>query len=292
MVEEGYIEQYQYVIEESLRGSLELGNVVEPLRTAVRYSVFPGGKRVRPALSLLLNSELGGNPAEYSGAAISLELIHCSSLVHDDLPGMDNDDMRRGRPSCHKAFGEATAILVGDFLVSLASRLVMGSSFPAELLLRMTEELMNAYCELCSGQQMDLMIGEGRPSLLDIHRKKTGALFGAVFAMAVSAAGHSRELAGIARSVGVKFGVCFQLLDDYLDVYGTDQQRGRVGSSDKRKGKNTYFSDMPLERAKKELEAARSELEQAFNVFESNATKIPATRDYIERIRSRYEIKQ
>ena len=285
------IKQYQQVIEATLAEKLQSLDLIEPLKSAISYAVFPAGKRVRPLLSTLLAGELGANPVEYIDAAVSLELLHCSSLIHDDLPGMDNDDMRRGRPSCHKAFDEATAILAGDFLVSYAAKLVLQASFSSDLNIRMTDELMNAYCELCAGQQMDIIDGEQRPALYEIHKRKTGALFGAVFSMAVAAAGQKSSVMNRARTVGVQLGVCFQLLDDYMDVYGTDEDRGRSGSSDQRKGKQTFFSGMPLERAREEWEHARKELDRGLDQFELELQEVPLTRAYINQILSRFEIK-
>lgn len=241
------------IIDTQLRRIVESEEVVEPLGAAVRHALFPAGKRVRPLFSLVLASELDVSELEYDPEliavpSIALELIHNSSLIHDDLPAMDDDHMRRGRPSCHAVYGEATAILAGDYLVALAMKVLAQCSLPEAVRLRMVSELSLTYMQLCNGQQRDLTAEEqteDEPSvsqLEETHSLKTGALFRASFMFAALAIGAREKVIKLCAELGLQFGICFQIADDYIDLHGTSAQRGRETSSDVRNDKKTYFS--------------------------------------------------
>lgn len=278
-------------METQLQEQLTLGCSEPTLKAAIGYSLFPGGKRVRPVLSLLFNSELGGDQSVFGAAAASLEYLHCASLIHDDLPALDNDDMRRGRPSCHKACGEASAILAGDMMTSLAVECIRRcEGITHETRSEMTGELMRAYASLCEGQQMDVLEGTKRPPIQEIASRKTGALFGAAMVLGALGAGASEHVVAAARNVGVQFGVCFQLLDDYVDVFGSDAERGREGSSDERKGKKTFFSGRSEEEGREEWQLFLRRLQNDLECLEMGTVEIPMTRMFMNQLLSRVEI--
>lgn len=211
--------------------------LVEPsLREALTYAVFPPGKRIRPMLSLALATDLGLSIGALLPAVAGLELLHCASLMHDDLPAIDNDDMRRGRPSCHKAFGESTALLAGDLAVPLAIHGVCSADLKSGQRAQIANELAVAYVQLCNGQQLDLMTGTARGELTELYAKKTGALFGAACAIAMIAADATPDLVAEARRFGLELGVLFQLQDDAIDHL---PEKGRDSSSDFRNNKDT-----------------------------------------------------
>ena len=151
------------------------------LHEAVNYVIFPGGKRIRPLLAMTLCADLGVDPIRSVDLFTPLELIHVASLIHDDLPALDNDDYRRGRASCHKKFGEPTAILTGDLMVAHALSLLAKSDFSGDSKLRLIAELSSAFVRLCHGQQCDLDGASGL-EILKTQALKTGALFGAAYA--------------------------------------------------------------------------------------------------------------
>lgn len=226
------------------------------LEEAMRYSLLAGGKRIRPVLALATARALGLAPEDFIPLAGALELIHTYSLIHDDLPAMDDDDLRRGRPTCHKAFGENVAILAGDGLYAEAFRLVLSEQRgdPGRLLL--------AVRELATATGVDGMVGgqfldvagsapAGAEGLRRLHELKTGRLIGASVHCVVLLAGE-REPAIIESfsRFASELGVLFQIVDDILDVIGTDERLGKPRGSDERHGKRTYVSEFGLDRAR------------------------------------------
>jgi geranylgeranyl diphosphate synthase type II len=226
----------------------ELGRVLvrldgTPLGDVCRYGVFPGGKRVRPLLALNWCADLGGDPMRILPAAAALELLHCASLIHDDLPALDNDDFRRGRPACHRAYGESQAILAGDALVSLALECAAEVALEGHHALAVVRAVAKAYTDLCSGQALDLEKPPVRSDLGLIHRYKTGALFAACFEIGAIGAGGDARVVAESIALGLSVGLAFQIGDDLLDRHGTDAERGRPGSSGARNGKANFFSE-------------------------------------------------
>jgi geranylgeranyl pyrophosphate synthase len=221
----------------------------ERLHAAMRYSVLGGGKRVRPILLFATARALGLEEERVEGAACALELVHVYSLVHDDLPAMDDDDLRRGRPTCHKAYDEATALLVGDALQSLAFELLARDpSLPAEpaIRVRLVELLAQAIGSLgmAGGQAIDLE-AQGRKLAIgqieEMHALKTGALIRASVMMGAACAPHlephlERALAGFATPIGL----AFQIQDDLLDVLSDTATLGKAAGADRERGKPTY----------------------------------------------------
>jgi geranylgeranyl diphosphate synthase type II len=218
------------------------------LHRAMRYSLFAGGKRLRPILVLASGESLGANTDDLMPAACALEMIHTYSLIHDDLPAMDNDDLRRGLPTCHKAFGEVVAILAGDALLTQAFR-VLSSEAPtrdASRQVRVIREIATAagtVDALLGGQMRDIE-SEGKQiddETLDyIHHSKTGAMIrAAVVTGGIIAGAQERQVEGLA-AYGERIGLAFQIADDILDVSSTREQLGKTPGKDQAAQKATY----------------------------------------------------
>jgi len=220
----------------------------EKLHRAMRYSLFAGGKRLRPALVLASGEAMGAATEDLMPAACAIEMIHTYSLIHDDLPAMDNDDLRRGLPTCHKAFGEATAILAGDALLTLAFRVLAKESAAQdpERRLAVINEIAAAagsFYGMISGQMADIE-SEGKQvdahTIESIHRAKTGALIGASVAVGGIIARASDDEIARLRSYGQMIGLAFQIADDILDVTSTSEQLGKTPGKDQAANKATY----------------------------------------------------
>jgi geranylgeranyl diphosphate synthase type II len=237
------------------------------LEEAMRYSLLAGGKRIRPVLALATAGALGMDPAEVLPLAAAIELIHTYSLIHDDLPAMDDDDLRRGRPTCHRQFGEGVAILAGDGLYAEAFAHVLGEQKgDPRRVLSAVRELATAtgVQGMVGGQYMDI---EGASELRHLHELKTGRLIAASVVCVLLLADRPQTATLAYRSFAAELGVLFQIVDDILDVTGTDDALGKPRGSDERHGKRTYVSEFGLERAR-ELAAeshrkARSALAEA-----------------------------
>jgi len=254
---------------------------------AMRYSVFAGGKRLRPALVLAANEAVGGNAEECVNTACAFECVHTYSLIHDDLPGMDNDDMRRGRPSCHKAFGEATAILAGDALLTLAFELAAKTpSVDNGRILRVIRELSGAagYAGMVNGQMVDIEsegVEVSFPVLEHIHIHKTGALMAsAVRCGAILGGAGEKELESLTR-YAASIGLAFQIADDILGVEGSAAELGKPVGSDEKRKKATYPSIIGLKESK---EMAKELIERAVasvEAFGEKAEPLKAIARYI-----------
>lgn len=219
------------------------------LKEAILYTLFPGGKRLRPLLVYLFGEIAEVPQASLDIMATAIELTHCYSLVHDDLPAMDNDDLRRGKPSCHKAFDEATAILVGDGMQALAIELLL-THLPQHLsatqVIHVTRELVHASgpAGMVSGQSLDLSelsratITESE--LRNIHALKTGKLISACCTMVLAASNVSTKLAHSLRDFATHLGLVFQMQDDYIDCYMEATVLGKGRASDKANDKQTF----------------------------------------------------
>jgi geranylgeranyl diphosphate synthase, type II len=222
---------------------------------AMHYSLFVGGKRLRPILCLAAAEAVGGDPAEALPVACALEMIHTYSLIHDDLPAMDDDDLRRGQPTCHKQFDEATAILAGDGLLTEAFQIMAAAPRwkGREGVLLEVIQLMAAaagYQGMVGGQMLDLL-AEGRQvslkELETIHRHKTGALLTAAVRTGALVGGGSRAAVTALTGYGEKFGLTFQITDDLLDVEGEAAEMGKATGMDEKRRKATYPAVLGLE---------------------------------------------
>jgi len=234
---------------------------VDGLEEAMRYSLLAGGKRIRPVLALAAARAAGADPARVLPLAAALELIHTYSLIHDDLPAMDDDDLRRGRPTCHMAFGENVAILAGDGLYAEAFRHVLTRQRgePAAILAAVAElATATGVNGMVGGQYLDVTerAPAGPEGLRSIHVLKTGRLIAAsvLCPLHLVLAGEPARIE-LFRGFASELGVLFQIVDDILDVTGSDAALGKPHGSDERLGKRTYVSAFGLERAR-ELAAA------------------------------------
>jgi geranylgeranyl diphosphate synthase, type II len=239
---------------ESLRFATEPES--DGLEQAMRYSLLAGGKRIRPVLALATASAIGRDPEWVLPLAVSLELIHTYSLIHDDLPAMDDDDLRRGRPTCHRAFGEDVAILAGDGLYAEAFALLLSSqeAEPANLLAAARELARATGAQgMVAGQYIDVAATapDGPDGLRRLHELKTGRLIAASVECVLLLAGldepeRIHSFHGFVRELGI----LFQIVDDILDVTGSEETLGKHQGSDERLGKRTYVSEFGLERAR------------------------------------------
>jgi geranylgeranyl diphosphate synthase, type II len=237
------------------------------LEEAMRYSLLAGGKRIRPVLTLATARAVGMNAETVLPLAAAIELIHTYSLIHDDLPAMDDDDLRRGRPTCHRRFGEDVAILAGDGLYAEAFVLLLGrqQGEPQHVLEAIRELAVATGVQgMVGGQYIDI---SGASDLRRLHELKTGRLIGASVGCVLLLADRPQTATLAYRSFAAELGVLFQIVDDILDVTGTDDALGKPRGSDERQGKRTYVSEFGLERAR-ELAAeshrkARAALAQA-----------------------------
>ena len=212
---------------------------------AARYSLLGGGKRIRAVLVLSVCDLLGGDKAAAGQFAVAVEMLHCYSLIHDDLPCMDNDDLRRGRPSCHKAFDEATAMLAGDVLLTEAFEVVANAPASAQACVRAARALGAGAGSrgMVYGQELDLKyeaLAATEDQLRLIHRNKTGALINAAVQMGAAAAEADTETCRVLEAYAYGLGLVFQIVDDVLDVTSTPEQLGKPIGSDSENGKTTF----------------------------------------------------
>jgi geranylgeranyl diphosphate synthase type II len=229
----------------------ELGKLEE----ALRYSLLGGGKRIRPVLCLATGEALGRSPAELLPAGCSLELVHTFSLVHDDLPALDDDELRRGQPSSHVRFGEDVAILAGDALLAEAFRLALRYPSPD-----VARELAEATLGMIGGQYLDVTTDGNldTEALRQLHALKTGRLLCAAVTTATAVAGLSESERARWRTFGEELGVLFQIVDDILDATGTAEELGKTPGKDEAAGKVTYVSLHGLDHARELADEARA----------------------------------
>lgn len=241
---------------------------------AMRYSLNAGGKRIRPILVLEFCRITGGDCDKALPAACAVEMLHTYSLIHDDLPCMDNDDLRRGKPTNHVVYGECTATLAGDALQAEAFGTILRSELPAEARAECARILADAVGAdgMCGGQFLD-MIGENKEltayELDEINSRKTGALLMAACTMGVAAASGNEKQTEAANRFGAAIGAAFQIRDDMLDVISTSEQLGKPIGSDEQEHKNTYMAlygaDRCMKMIEKLTEQAKSVLNEAFD---------------------------
>ncbi len=247
----------------------------ETLSRAMRYTLFAGGKRIRPILTLTTYEICGGTDVDaVMPLACSIELIHTFSLIHDDLPAMDDDDYRRGKPASHKVFGEGMAILAGDALFAYAFDLAVRAPLPAPVILDALKEILWASGrEGMIGGQVEDLLAEGTPptpeKVLRIHRRKTAALIRASLVVGGIAAQADAETLGVLKEAGLALGIAFQIVDDILDEVGEEEALGKKSHKDRARGKCTYPRVFGLERARKDAfdyrDRAKTLLSQRFS---------------------------
>ena len=248
-------EEYRLKIDEALARYFKVreGALNAGLAEAMRYSLLAGGKRIRPLLVLEFCRIAGGDVEKALPVACAIEMLHTYSLIHDDLPCMDNDDLRRGKPTNHVIYGECTATLAGDALQAEAFRTILSTDLPVEVRAECARLLAEAAGEsgICGGQQLD-MEGEGKvltkEELMDINDRKTSAMIHAACLMGVTCGGGNAQQRAAAAQYAKALGLAFQIRDDMLDVISTEAELGKPIGSDAREGKNTFMALYGLER--------------------------------------------
>ena len=245
---------------------------------AMEYSLMAGGKRLRPVLMLEFCRMCGGDPDKYYDIACTIEMIHTFSLIHDDLPCMDNDDFRRGKPSCHKAFPENIALLAGDALNTLPFEVISDAALNGIIDARTAVMLISVLSKavgvngMIGGQVIDLQ-SEGREVSLDtlntLQEHKTGALIEAACVMGVILSG-KLEMIGAAAAYASALGRAFQIVDDILDVTGSFEELGKPIGSDEEQDKTTYVSALGLERSYVEAQALTAQALEILNEFDGS----------------------
>ena len=267
--------EYKSFIDEKLgEYFMPAGLPYDGLLESMRYSLTAGGKRIRPILVLEFCRISGGDVQKALPVACAIEMLHTYSLIHDDLPCMDNDDLRRGKPTNHVVYGECTAVLAGDTLQAEAFGTILRSELSADARANCAEILADAVGSdgMCAGQFLD-MAGENKvlseEDLNEINSRKTGALLIAACKMGVAAAGGRDEQLEAAALFGAAIGAAFQIRDDILDVISTNEALGKPVGSDAQENKNTYMAlygeERCMEMIRRLTESAKSALSGAFS---------------------------
>jgi geranylgeranyl diphosphate synthase type II len=249
----------------------------------MRYSLLAGGKRIRPVLALATAEAVDRDAGDVLPLAAAIEMIHTYSLIHDDLPAMDDDELRRGQPTCHVAFGEDVAILAGDGLFAEALHLALSEQRgePEHVLAAVRELVAAAGVQgMVGGQYLDVS-GAGEDQLRRLHELKTGALIAASVGSVLAAVGLSGPATIPYRRFAAELGVVFQIVDDILDVTGDEAELGKPRGSDERHGKATYVSAFGLERARELARESHAKARAALAEAEGDTAKLGQIADYI-----------
>ncbi len=285
---ENKLKSFLPIIEEKLKLALNRGNIpYDQHYKAMEYSLLAGGKRLRPFILGEFYKAAGGCGNDYLNFAVALEMIHTYSLIHDDLPCMDNDDMRRGRPSCHKAFGETTALLAGDGLLTGAFlECSKTENIPADRVQKATAIL--AFCAgnegMIGGQVIDLAFQEISPDLelvTDMYKRKTGCLLVAAAKIGTVLAGGSDEMLKNAEEYAYNLGLAFQIQDDILDSLGDEKLLGKPVGSDEKNNKSTYLSIVGMEKAKEDVVKFTNKAKASLEIFGALADTLKQLADYL-----------
>ena len=268
----------QELIEAALAEELAKTPVLDAtLRASMEYSLMAGGKRLRPILLMAAADAVGADGTKFLPVACALEMIHTYSLIHDDLPAMDDDALRRGKATNHVVYGDGIAILAGDALLTLAFTVILRQKdVPSETLLRVVDEISRAAGAegMVGGQALDLE-AENRQitmeELRSVHRGKTGALFCAALRSGAILAGATEEQLAALTSYADHFGLAFQITDDILDVIGSAEEIGKPVGSDEKNNKSTYVSLTSLPEAQALARCTAEAAEEALSIFGSEA---------------------
>lgn len=260
------------------------------IHQAMRYSLFAGGKRLRPVLVMAVARTVGEESVRVLPAACALELIHTYSLIHDDLPAMDNDDLRRGKPTCHRVYGEAIAVLAGDALLTLAFELMVCRALqqfiPAGRILKTIGEIAGAAgtAGMIGGQVMDILAENAEidsRTLEYIHRHKTGALYRAAVRAGAILAGAGESQLSALTEYAENLGLAFQIKDDILNVEGDDARLGKPAGSDKKNKKATYPVLFGMSTARAKAAYAAATAKESLRFFDHQADFLRAMADYV-----------
>ncbi len=267
-----YIEQKATIVNGALQRCMEsIGDAPDRIKSAMGYSLLSGGKRIRSVMLLAADEMLGGNEARALPFACAIEMIHTYSLIHDDLPAMDNDTLRRGKPTNHVVFGEATAILAGDGLLNLAFEVMIAEclSHGNEVLLA-TQYIAKAagISGMIGGQVLDIAsTGQfsGEDTLQEMHMKKTGALLSAAVLAGISLNQPPQHITEAMARYGHHIGMLFQITDDILDCIGSTDEMGKTVGKDAADQKTTYVSLYGLEKAKRIAQTHAAQASEALS---------------------------
>jgi geranylgeranyl diphosphate synthase type II len=258
------------------------------LAEAIRYSLLAPGKRLRPLLVLMSADACGCTTSEAIPAACAVEMVHAYSLIHDDLPAMDDDDMRRGRPSCHAKFGEATAILAGDALLAQAFETLASGLARADVAAKCCAILGKSAgpTQLVGGQAADLSFERAQTSgdeelLRAIHRRKTGALFLAALRMGAAIAEATNEQIGSLDTYGKSLGLAFQITDDLLDCNGAEESMGKRVGKDQEKGKLTFPGLLGIDESRRQGQQLIQTAIAALDVFRDKASRLESLAHFV-----------
>lgn len=286
-----YLQERIRLVESALDNFLpQVDTLPSTLHDAMRYSVFAGGKRIRPVLMMAACEAVGGAAQQVLPAACAIEMIHSYSLIHDDLPAMDDDDYRRGKPTNHKVYGEATAILAGDGLLSEAFILLSSPEIWPDLSGETRREVIHLLARsagsrgMVGGQVVD-MESEGKaidlPTLEYIHTHKTGALILAAIEMGAVIGGADEQQRRSLRRYGEAAGLAFQIADDILDIVAEQAELGKDVGSDQARGKATYPALLGLEEARQRARELRDIAFSALDGFDEAAQPLRGIAGYI-----------
>ncbi len=299
---ETYLKEKRELVDSYLKSCFDTPFLPSVLHEAMRYSLFAGGKRIRPILALASYEACGGNPEYIVPQASALELIHTYSLIHDDLPAMDNDEFRRGKPTNHKVFGEAMAILAGDALITEAFSMLANSNplsrgrdrvggssdmkiKPSSLMRVIRDIALSAgACGMVGGQAQDILsesLGPDRDTLHFIHIHKTAALITASVRMGPILAGIGGDILKALTRYGENVGLTFQIIDDILDIEGNTEELGKSAGSDKKKKKMTYPSLYGIEGSRLRAQELILEAIDALRIFSSEADPLREIASYL-----------
>jgi geranylgeranyl diphosphate synthase type II len=284
---QAYLKERSQLVDKALEQYMPtLPAPAKVLEEAMRYSLFAGGKRLRPILALAAAEAVGGSVEAALPASCALEYIHTYSLIHDDLPAMDDDDWRRGRPTNHKAYGEAQAILAGDALLTQAFVILTASNYPATV---NPEQIRRAIYEIAVAAGPEGMVGgqsadireqgnaaAGPEVLTYIHTHKTGALLRSAVRVGAILGGATRDQLASLTSYGEKLGLAFQISDDILDATGDPMLLGKPVKHDAKKQKLTYVTLCGLEKARREAANLAKQAEDSLQSFSAAADPLRA----------------
>ena len=285
-----YLKEKRELIDSYLESYFSIPSEPFVLHEAMRYSLFAGGKRIRPILALASYEACGGNPKDIVPYATALELIHTYSLIHDDLPSMDNDDLRRGKPTNHKVFGEAMAILAGDALLTeaflmLSNNLHSSSLKPSNLIKIIREvSLASGVHGMVGGQALDIFsenIEPDKDTLNFIHLHKTAALITASVRMGAILANIKEKKLKALTEYGTGIGLAFQIIDDILDIEGNAEELGKTAGSDIKMKKMTYPALCGTEKSRQKAKDLISDAIDSLKIFSSEADQLRKIARYL-----------
>jgi geranylgeranyl diphosphate synthase, type II len=285
-----YLKEKRELVDSYLKSYFSISSKPSYLHDAMTYSLFAGGKRIRPILALASYEACGGQAEHILPQAVALELIHTYSLIHDDLPSMDNDDLRRGKPTNHKVFGEAMAVLAGDALLTEAFKMITqinsDKSIAPSSLLRVVRELAVAAGAhgMVGGQAQDILSENAEPDedvLKFIHLHKTAALIKASVTIGPILAKSKKTVLKALMAYGENIGLAFQVIDDILDVEGTTEELGKTAGSDQKKKKLTYPGVCGMEEARRIAEGLITTALDSLKVFSSDAEPLREIARYL-----------